>query len=239
MREEINRVMRHYLAFGSPRELNLSHKDRALCLHALQHTTHPSALLPAVKIAETALRGQSHPNFVRWSICNGNKPRVFFVRTMGVSNILFGFVIAVLLTLSRASRWWRIFAAVEWFIGISTMVCAYKGLCIIMHHSHTRNLRPWEQELDVELGENRRDSTSSAAQRDITMASRTGHYDDSSKEDVKGDDASSVFRPESMQAFGAKNSFDSASWVGKSLPIHRAQEAILIIIKKNTRSDLY
>lgn len=41
MRDEMNRVMRQYLAFTSPRELNLSHKDRALCLHALQHTTHP------------------------------------------------------------------------------------------------------------------------------------------------------------------------------------------------------
>ncbi|TVY83806.1 hypothetical protein LSUE1_G001217 [Lachnellula suecica] len=212
MRDEVNRVMRHYLAFTAPRELNLSHKDRALCLHALQHTTHPSAFLPAVNIAETALRGQSHPNFVRWSICNGNKPRVFFVRTMGVSNILFGFLIAILLTLSRASRWFRIFAALEWFIGISTMVCAYKGLCIIMHHSHSRNLRPWEQDLDVELGENRRNSTSSTAQRDTTMASRTGHYDDSSKED---DDASSTFAAENMNVFGPKNSFDSASWISK------------------------
>jgi hypothetical protein len=149
---------------------------------------------------------------------------------MGVSNILFGFAIAVLLTLSRASRWWRIFAAIEWFIGISTMVCAYKGLCIIMHHSHTRNLRPWEQELDVELGENRRDSTSSTAQRDVTMASRTGHYEDS-KEDIKGDDASSTFRPESMQTFGPKNSFDSASWISKTLQTLRAQEPMLIIPK--------
>jgi hypothetical protein len=55
MREEINRIMHHYLAFNAPREPNLSRKDRALCLHALQHTTHPSALQPAVTIAEAAL----------------------------------------------------------------------------------------------------------------------------------------------------------------------------------------
>ncbi|KUJ18357.1 uncharacterized protein LY89DRAFT_46694 [Mollisia scopiformis] len=211
MREEINRVMRHYITFSAPRELNLSHKDRALCLHALQHTTHPSALAPAVKIVEAALRGQSHPNFIRWSICNGNKPRVFFVRTMGILHTGFGFVIAIILTLSGVSRWWRILAAPMWFIGLSTLVAAYKGLCVILHHSHARCLRPWEQDLDSELGEERRDSFASTANRTVQMASRTGNYDDIDK----GDDSSSSFRPSSFQFFGPKNSFDDASWVEK------------------------
>ncbi|KAH8687866.1 regulator of G protein-like protein [Tricladium varicosporioides] len=209
-REEINRIMRHYLAFTAPRELNLCHKDRALCLHALQHTTHPTALLPAIKIAEAALRGQSHPNFIRWSICNGNRPRVFFVRTMGVSNILLGFLIAILLTLSKLGRWWRIFAAIEWFLGISTMICAYKGLCILMHFNHGRNLRPWEQEeLDAELGELEKRSSSSTAGRETQMSRRTGHYEDSMKGGYGDENNSHKF---SMNAFGPKNSFESASW---------------------------
>ena len=79
-----------------------------------------------------------------------------------------------------------------------------------MHHSHTRNLRPWEQQdLDVELGEGRRHSTASTARRDTRMASRTGHYEDSEK----GKDDDSYFRPESMSTFGLKNDFDSASWI--------------------------
>lgn len=205
MREEINRVMRHYLIFGSPRELNLSHRDRALCLHALQNTTHPSALAPAVTIVEAALRGQSHPNFIRWSICNGNKPRVFFVRTMGVVHTIFGFVIDILLTLSGASRWWRILGAPMFFIGLSTLIAAYKGLCVILHHSHARCLRPWEQDSDSELGEGRRDSFGSTANRSTQMASRTGTYEDM-KEDAS-------YSPSSFQFFGEKNSFDSASWV--------------------------
>lgn len=208
MREEINRIMRHYLAFTAPRELNLSHKDRAQCLHALQHTTHPSALAPAAQIAEATLRGQSHPNFIRWSICNGNKPRVFFVRTMGVSNIAFGFAIAILLTLSRASRWWRIFAALEWFIGISTMVAAYKGLCVILHHTHARNLRPWEQDLDSEIGETRRNSFESSG-NNVQLASRTADYDDIDKVD---ETASS--RHSNLQPFGPSNSsFEGEAWV--------------------------
>ncbi|KAH7419829.1 regulator of G protein-like protein [Cadophora sp. MPI-SDFR-AT-0126] len=198
-RDQINRVMRHYLAFTAPRELNISHRDRARCLHALQHTTHPSALEPAVKIAEATLRGQSHPNFIRWSICNGNKPRVFFVRTMGVTNTIFGFAIA------------RIFAAIEWFMGISTMVTAYKGLCVILHHSHARNLRPWEQELDSEIGEMRRNSSGSTEDRIVQLASRPNDRED----ELRGEGDGSSYRPSTMQTFGPKNSFDDAVWVEK------------------------
>lgn len=208
MRDEVNRIMRHYLASTSPRELNLSHKDRALCLHALQHTTHPSALRPAVKIVEAALRGQSHPNFIRFAICNGNRPKIFFVRTMGVSHILLGCLIGILLILSRASRWWRIFALPVLFIGISTMIAAYKGLCVILHKSHVRNLHPWEQDFDEEVGDSRRNSFSSTANRDIQMASRTGNYDDDNEE-------TRSVRPASFQTFGSKNTFESAEWVQK------------------------
>lgn len=165
-REEVNQIILHYLSFDSPRELNLSHKDRVATLHALQHTTHPSAFLPAFNVAEIALRGQSHPNFIRWSICNGNKPRVFFVRTMGIQHTIFGFIIAIILTLSHVSRWWRIFAATQWFIGITTLIAAYKGLCVILHASHMRTLRPWEDDAsihsattDLEMGNKRASKT--------------------------------------------------------------------------------
>jgi hypothetical protein len=209
----VNRIMRHYLAFTSPRELNLSHKDRALCLHALQHTTHPSAFAPAIKIAEAALRGQSHPNFIRWSICNGNKPKIFFVRTMGVSHIALGFVIALLLILSHASRWYRILAAPVMFIGVSTMVAAYKGLCVILHKSHVHNLRPWEQEIDIEMGESsRRASIASTANRTVQMASQTGNFDPDSDKD----DATSTWESSNLSTFGPKNNnWSTASWVEK------------------------
>ncbi|KAH7350963.1 regulator of G protein-like protein [Rhexocercosporidium sp. MPI-PUGE-AT-0058] len=156
MREEINRVMRHCLAFTAPQELKISHSDRAKCLHALQHTTHHSAFALAVKIAEATLRGQSHPNFIRWSICNGNKPRVFFVRTMGVTNIVLGFIIAIVITLSTA----------------------YQGLCVILHHSHARNLRPWEQDPDSEIGDMRQDSSVRTENRTVQLASLTSNNED-------------------------------------------------------------
>ena len=205
--------MRHYLAFTSPRELNLSHKDRAYCLHALQHTTHPSAFAPAMKIAEAALRGQSHPNFIRWSICNGNKPKIFFVRTMGVTHIILAIVIAVLLVLSRASRWYRILSAPVMFVGISTMVAAYKGLCVILHKSHVHNLRPWEQEIDIEMGESsRRASLASTANRNLHTATNSGHFElDSDK-----DEGLSTWESTNLSTFGPKNNYwTTAAWVEK------------------------
>jgi hypothetical protein len=209
MREEINRIMRHYLAFTSPRELNLSHKDRALCLHALQHTTHPTALLPAVKIAEAALRGQSHPNFIRWSICNGNRPRVFFVRTASTNSVVLGFVLAIVLTLSRLSRWWRIFAAIIWLGGFSATVAAYKGLCVIMYFSHSRALRPWEQNLDEELAdvEGERRGSSASDQRGAQLSSSD------SNATTQEDSQRGYSRPTSMRSFGPKNSdYENSNW---------------------------
>ncbi|KAI4138417.1 MAG: hypothetical protein L6R39_006798 [Caloplaca ligustica] len=144
-RSEINRIISHYLAPNSPRELNLSHKTRAGVLHALQHTTHPSAFSLVRDIVEGTLRGQSHPNFIRWSICNGNKPRVLFVRNAGIAHAVAGVILAVILILSSASRWWRLLCFPLLLVGISVGVAAYKGLCVIIHTGHCRNLRPWEQ----------------------------------------------------------------------------------------------
>ena len=96
-------------------------------------------------LVEASLRGQSHPNFIRWAICNGNKPRVVFVRNSGIAHIVVAFIISLLLILSHASRWWRFFVFPLFFVGFDIGVAAYKGLCVIIHTSHRRALRPWEQ----------------------------------------------------------------------------------------------
>ncbi|KAL9065101.1 MAG: hypothetical protein Q9161_008448 [Pseudevernia consocians] len=144
-RSEINRVISHYLNPGSSRELNLSSKDRAAVLQALEHTTHPSALTLVKDMVEASLRGQSHPNFIRWAICNGNKPRVLFVRNSGIAHIVAAVILGLPLILSHASRWWRFFVFPLFFVGFDISVAAYKGLCVIIHTSHRRALRPWEQ----------------------------------------------------------------------------------------------
>ena len=130
-REEISRIIAIYVADGAPRQLNLSAKERATLLHALANTTHPTAFGPIVHTIEWSLRHQAHPNFIRWAICNGNRPRVIFARCLGVGGIVGGFVAAVLITLSDASRSWRVLSAIGFMIGVSTLICAWKGMCIV------------------------------------------------------------------------------------------------------------
>lgn len=101
-------------------------------------------------MVEAALRGQSHPNFIRWSICNGNKPRVLFVRNSGIIHVIGALILGTCLVLSSASRWWRVLCFPLFFVGIGIGIAAYQGLCVIIHKSHSRALRPWEQFSDVE-----------------------------------------------------------------------------------------
>jgi hypothetical protein len=129
--EEITRVIAIYIAEGSPRELNMSARDRLAVLQALAVTTHPTALLPAKDVVEEALKVQSHPNFVAFSIYNGNRPRVLFARFLGIGTILAGLFIATLLTLSHHHRGWRALAAFPWFIGTATFISGRRGMCVV------------------------------------------------------------------------------------------------------------
>jgi hypothetical protein len=143
-RDEITRIIGTYLAEGSARELNISSRERRAALHALQHTTHPSALKQIVSTVEYSLRKQTHPNFIRWTIGNANPPRVLFARGLGVALIALALVANILLTLSGASRVWRVLPLLGWLLGISTLFAAMKGMCVVLHGLHHRNLRPWE-----------------------------------------------------------------------------------------------
>ncbi|PKS11293.1 hypothetical protein jhhlp_003055 [Lomentospora prolificans] len=151
-REEIDRIISTYIMVDAPRQLNLSDRDRKTLLHALSYTTHPSALDIAFKAADSSLRFQSHPNFVRWSVCNGNPPRISFARTLGFSGIALSFGLAIMLTLSTSARGWRAFLAFGWALGICSVVASYRGMCICMYAMHHRHIRPWELFLDAEEG---------------------------------------------------------------------------------------
>ncbi|KAM3541703.1 hypothetical protein ARSEF1564_005392 [Beauveria bassiana] len=143
-REEINRVIATYIMDGAPRQLNLSAWEQKAAVQALSHTTHPSALRLIINSVETMLRRQAHPNFVRWSICNGNPARVLFARCLGVGTILLGIIAGIMLCLSGAGRGWRALTAIAFVVGISTLVAAYKGMCVVLHGMHHRHVRPWE-----------------------------------------------------------------------------------------------
>lgn len=143
-REEISRIIAIYVADGAPRQLNLSSKERAALLHALAVTTHPTAFRQVIHTVEWALRHQAHQNFIRWTICNGNRPRVIFARGLGIAGIVGGILAAVLIVLSNAGRGWRVLSAIGFGIGIATLFAAWKGMCVVLHGMHHRHLRPWE-----------------------------------------------------------------------------------------------
>ena len=143
-REETSRVVATYIADDSPRQLNLAAKERATLLRALANTTHPSAFRSVAHTIEWSLRRQAHPNFIRWTICNGNRPRVIFARGLGVGGIVGGIIAAVLITLSNAGRGYRVLSAIGFMIGIATLIAAWKGMCVVLHGMHHRHLRPWE-----------------------------------------------------------------------------------------------
>jgi len=93
---------------------------------------------------EYSLRRQAHPNFIRWTICNGNRPRVVFARGLGIFLILAGFLSDLLITLSSGSRAWRVLPFIVWMLGFATLIAAWKGMCVVLHGLHHRHLRPWE-----------------------------------------------------------------------------------------------
>lgn len=197
-RSEINRIAFHYIAPGSPRELKLSDRDRALILYALQKTTHPSALTLVKRMLDTQLRNQTHPNFIRWSICNGNKTRTIFLRSFAITNIIIGFIIAIVLTLSSQSRYWRIFAALEWWFGITNLIAAYRGLCVLLHRLHTRNIRPWESADGDHRSRHPQDD------EEASLGDKTLKYEDTTSN-----------WPVKMEVFGAANNYSGEPWVEK------------------------
>ncbi|KAI1478268.1 hypothetical protein F4774DRAFT_419560 [Daldinia eschscholtzii] len=151
-RAEINRVIATYIADDAPRQLNLSSKEQKGVVQALAYTTHPSAFRTVVRSIEDTLRRQAHPNFIRWTICNGNPARVTFARSLGVGTILCATIGAIILTLSSAGRGWRALFAIPWVVGIATLMAAYKGMCVVLHGLHHRHVRPWELFDSAEVG---------------------------------------------------------------------------------------
>ena len=176
-REEISRVIAIYLAEGSPRELNLSSRDRSAVLKALALTTHPSAMKRVAKHIEDLLRLQAHPNFIRWSIANGNAPRGTFAVVVGVILLFTGLIAAITLTLGSASRKWRALGSIGWVIGTASVYAGWRGMCVIMHSFHRRQIRPWELWAAENDGENGMKSRQSVG-TDATLSSTTNSYED-------------------------------------------------------------
>ncbi|KAL2112590.1 hypothetical protein VUR80DRAFT_7015 [Thermomyces stellatus] len=193
-RDEVNQVVRHYILSGAPRQLYLSPQDRAACIHASEHTTHPSALLPAFISAEAMLRGRLHPNFISWSISNSNRPLVITTRLLTVLLLLVTVGLDAFLILTELSRLWRLVCAPLWFTAFCGLIASGSGLCLVLHIKGRRQLRPWEQGGELESG-----TFSKRHMRKNTGESVLSYVD--------------PLRKPSLQTLGPKNEFWDEEWV--------------------------
>ena len=133
---------------------------------------------------------------------NGNRPRILFGRTLGALNILFGFLVAILLTLSDRSRWWRLLAAIAWLLGFNCLIAGANGICLVLYATRDRHLRPWEQFSN--------DSESSYAVSDDTDTATLAGSDVYSMSQGSG-----KRRHVALEAFGTANSYGHEVWVEK------------------------
>jgi hypothetical protein len=200
-RDEVTKIVRHYIFRGSPRQLNLSPEDRAACVHAVEHTTHPSALLPAFVSADSVLRGRLYPNFIQWSISNSNRPLVIFLRLLSGLLFFLGVGLEALFVLSSWSPLWRISSFPLFFGAFAIMITSASGMCLLLHFTTKRQLRPWEQASDLEEGRMKMSSEKNAKYLDheILRDMRMGSVD--------------PLRKASLQTFGPKNEFADEEWV--------------------------
>lgn len=187
-REEIDRVIATYIKDGAPRQLNLSARERQQVLLALSHTTHPSAFRQCSRSVEAALRLQSHPNFVRWSVGNGNPARIVFAKVLGAVLMTGSLAAYVLLCLSSVPRGLRAVPAVGMMLGAATQFAAAKGMCVVLHGMHHRHVRPWELFADDEM---------------------------ELREDGAGDEKGTRSPHGSFESFGSANSYEDQPWAAK------------------------
>lgn len=203
--------MRQYIAESAPRQLNLAPKDRESCLRAAQHTTHPSALLPAFLVAEANLRGHSHPRFIRWATANGSRARIVFLRVFGAFLVLLGLGLDAFFILSRQSHFFRIICLLLWWPGLAVLIAACKSLCIFLHFHGARQFRPWELFGNAdELGD---DDDYTPLKAEKNHHGFRGHSRRNVSISSIGSRGADPLRKTSLQVFGPSNDFTQEPWV--------------------------
>lgn len=113
------------------------------------------------------------------------------------------------------SRWWRLFAALAWFLGFSFLLAGSNGICLVLYVTHDRHLRPWEQhatDTESDFAADDSDQTTLAGS-DVFSMSQTG---------------GKTKRHVALEAFGTANAYGSGVWVEK----YRAKMMIRKIFDK-------
>jgi Regulator of G protein signaling domain len=150
---QVDSMVVTFLTSSGAKELNLPSQLRTRTIQAARETTHPDVFEPVNDHVWDLLLRSSHPNFIRYIICNGNPPRVWFAHFLGAFTILLGLMEALLCIGYGVGRGWRVFSLPLFLIGAATTCAALYGMCVVLHGLHHRQLRPYELFRDEETGE--------------------------------------------------------------------------------------
>jgi len=171
-------------------------------------------------VAEANLRSHSHPKFIRWATSNGNRPRILFLRLVGILLVLLGLILDTLLILSRQSHFLRITCLVLLWPGLTILIAAYKRLCVVLHFYSERQLRPWELFGDSpeEKGMADDDDAFPFPEKDKSSSSGGGfrkHSRVSTSISSIGSHGADPLRKSSLQPFGPKNNTGGDKWASQ------------------------
>jgi len=142
------------------------------------------------------LRGELHPNFISWSICNVNRPLLVLIRVLNTFMLLAAIGLSVLFMIMDWPKPLRAVTGPLWVMGFCGLIASASGMCMFLHFKNRKQLRPWEQPTDIETESFRR-----------------------SKRHLRKNTADSVMsfvdplRKESLQTFGPRNDFSEEDWV--------------------------
>jgi hypothetical protein len=142
-----------FLTSRGSKELNLPSQLRTRTIQAARQSTHPAVFEPVQSHIYDLLLHSSHPNFIRYIVCNGNTPRVWCAHFFGITFMLLGLLEALLCIVYALGRGWRVFSLPLFLFGSAASTGACYGMCIVLHGIHHRQLRPWELFRDDETGE--------------------------------------------------------------------------------------
>ncbi|KAH6688627.1 hypothetical protein F5X68DRAFT_261068 [Plectosphaerella plurivora] len=215
-RDEITRVLGHYIQSSGARRLDLAVPDRASVLAATACTTHPTALLPAFEKSDALLRGKLHPNFIRASMANTNRPTTFLLRLLGILLIILGLgadlAFIILTPRFRLSRYWRIACFGLLAPGLAIFVASVDGLSLYLYFRGRRQLRPWEVEPLLPRSGRSSRSSSSSNESEAKSWKKRRHLRKGSEGSI-GTMGADPLRKGSLRTFGPANVFQRDEWV--------------------------
>jgi len=155
LRDECVRIVATFFCPGAAEELLLDAVLRDTVIRNLTWSTHPDVFLPVYEeiyhLLETSLL-----RFFAAASVNINLPKQLYWYGVGLSNLLLGIAIAVILITClpappRSSRSWRLFSVPLSSMGCMQIYSAWRGFCSEVWSRGNTQLRVWElQEMDTE-----------------------------------------------------------------------------------------